>query len=85
MNPATDPGHGHSPAAWTAVLVMTLALSVGTVAFFFQIWWLVVASAVAVLVGWGLGFLLAGVGRSRTQVPTQRPRVGATRPLPRFP
>ena len=62
MNPASDPGHGHSPAAWAAVVVMTLALSVGTVAFFFHIWWLVIASAVATLVGWGLGVLLAAMG-----------------------
>ncbi|HEV8012664.1 MAG TPA: DUF6704 family protein [Pontimonas sp.] len=62
MNPASDPGHGHSPAAWTAVVVMTLALSVGTVAFFVQIWWLVIASAVVTLLGWGLGFLLAAMG-----------------------
>jgi hypothetical protein len=41
---------------------MTLALSIGTVAFFFQIWWLVIASGVATLLGWGLGFLLAAMG-----------------------
>jgi hypothetical protein len=41
---------------------MTLALSVGTVAFYVQVWWLVIASAVAVFLGWGLGFLLAALG-----------------------
>ena len=29
-----DPGHGHSPAAWTAVVIMLLAITIGTVAFF---------------------------------------------------
>ena len=62
MNPASDPGHGHSPAAWTAVAVMTLALSLGTVAFFLQVWWLTIASGIATLLGWGLGFLLSAMG-----------------------
>ena len=62
MNPASDPGHGDSPAAWTAVTVMIAALSVGTVAFYLQVWWLVIASAVVTLVGWGLGFVLSAMG-----------------------
>jgi hypothetical protein len=62
MNPASDPGHGHSPAAWAAVVVMIFALSVGTVAFFLQVWWLVLASGALTLAGWGLGFLRAAMG-----------------------
>jgi len=62
MNPASDPGHGHSPAAWAAVVVMIFALSVGTVAFFLQVWWLVIASGALTLAGWGLGFVLAAMG-----------------------
>jgi CHASE2 domain-containing sensor protein len=62
MNPASDPGHGHSPAAWTAVVIMLTSLSVGTVAFFLAQWWLVVVMAVLTLVGWGVGFLLAALG-----------------------
>jgi len=62
MNPAADPGHGHSPAAWAAVIVMVAALSVGTVAFFFAIWSLVIAMGVVTLAGWGLGFVLAALG-----------------------
>ncbi len=57
-NPIGDPGHGHSPAAWTAVVIMLVAITIGTVAFFFAIEWLVWASAVLVvigaLVGWGM-------------------------------
>lgn len=62
MNPASDPGHGHSPAAWTAVVIMLTTLSIGTVAFFFALWWLVIVMAVLTLVGWGVGFLLAALG-----------------------
>jgi hypothetical protein len=62
MNPASDPGHGHSPAAWTAVVIMLTTLSIGTVAFFFAVWWLVIVMAVLTLAGWGVGFLLAALG-----------------------
>lgn len=62
MNPASDPGHGHSPAAWTAVVIMLTTLSIGTVAFFFALWWLVIVMAVLTLVGWGVGFLMAALG-----------------------
>lgn len=62
MNPASDPGHGHSPAAWTAVIVMIITFSVGTVAFFLAMWWLVIAMGIMTLVGWGLGFVLAAMG-----------------------
>jgi hypothetical protein len=62
MNPASDPGHGHSPAAWTAVVIMLTTLSIGTVAFFLALWWLVVVMAVLTLVGWGVGFAMAALG-----------------------
>ena len=29
-NPIGDPGHGHSPAAWTAVIIMLVAIAIGT-------------------------------------------------------
>jgi hypothetical protein len=41
---------------------MITTLSVGTVAFYFAMWWLVVVSAIATLLGWGLGFLLSAMG-----------------------
>ncbi|MFT6973550.1 MAG: putative membrane protein [Pontimonas sp.] len=62
MNTSIEPGHGHSPAAWAAVIVMLAALSVGTVAFFLGVWWLVFASAVGTLLGWVLGFVLSAAG-----------------------
>ncbi|MGO3663017.1 HGxxPAAW family protein, partial [Microbacterium gubbeenense] len=40
-NPIGDPGHGHSPAAWTAILIMLVAVSIGTVALYLDQIWLV--------------------------------------------
>lgn len=61
-NQHTDPGHGDSPAAWTAVIVMLLGIAVGTVAFFLAVEWLVWASAGVVVFGAILGFVLAKAG-----------------------
>ena len=44
-NPIADPGHGHSPAAWTAVIIMLVALHDRHVAYWFDVPWLVWASA----------------------------------------
>jgi hypothetical protein len=62
MNELADPGHGHSPAAWTAVTIMVIALTAGTVFTFLAEWTLVIVSAVIVLVGWGVGFALSAAG-----------------------
>lgn len=68
-NPIGDPGHGHSPAAWTAVVIMLAAIALGTVAFFLEIVWLVWASVGLVVVGALIGWVMAkagyGVGGSR--------------------
>ena len=61
-NDNADPGHGNSPAAWTAVIIMLVAFTIGTVAFFFSIAWLVWASAVLVVVGLIVGIVLARLG-----------------------
>ncbi|QAY73933.1 hypothetical protein ET445_11875 [Agromyces protaetiae] len=65
-----DPGHGHSPAAWTAVVIMLIAFTIGTFAFWFDLAWLVWASAgllvVGLLVGWALKSAGYGVGGSKT-------------------
>jgi Family of unknown function (DUF6704) len=61
-NPIGDPGHGHSPAAWTAVVIMLLAISIGTFAFFFEMAWLVWVSAGLVLVGALVGWAMAKAG-----------------------
>jgi hypothetical protein len=57
-----EPGHGHSPAAWTAVTIMLIAFAIGTVAFFFDLQWLVWASAGLLVVGAIVGWALAKAG-----------------------
>ncbi len=62
MNAQNDLGHGHSPAAWTAVVIMLVGFTVGTIAFFFEIAPVVWASAVVVLAGWITGGVMAKMG-----------------------
>lgn len=62
MNEQNDPGHGHSPAAWTAVVIMLVGFTIGTTAFFFEVAWIVWASAGLVLLGWIAGGVLAKLG-----------------------
>lgn len=57
-----DPGHGHSPAAWTAVVVMLLGITAGTVAFCLEQPLFVWISVGVVLVGALLGPILARAG-----------------------
>lgn len=58
----SDPGHGHSPAAWTAVIIMLVAFSIGTVAFYFDAPWIVVGSAVLLVVGLIVGAIMKKAG-----------------------
>jgi len=57
-NPIGDPGHGHSPAAWTAIVIMLAAITIGTLFFFLENSTMVWVSAgllvVGLLVGWGM-------------------------------
>lgn len=61
-NPIADPGHGHSPAAWTAVIVMLFGFTAGTVAFCFDQPLLVWISVGIVVIGILLGWILAKAG-----------------------
>ena len=66
-NPIADPGHGHSPAAWTAVVVMLFGFTLGTVAFclaeFSPIWTPILWVSVGIIVvGLLLGWILAKAG-----------------------
>lgn len=65
----SDPGHGHSPAAWIAVTVMTLGFAIGALGFWFvTMWmnWLAVALVVAgPIIGWILAKLGYGVAGPR--------------------
>ena len=62
MTMESDTGHGNSPAAWTAVIIMLIAFAIGTLAFWFDIAWLVCASVgllvLGAIVGSGLARLL---------------------------
>ena len=55
-------GEGHSPAAWTAVIVALVGVAIGTVAFFFEIEWVVWAAAGLTLIGFLAGFILSRMG-----------------------
>lgn len=62
MSTESEPGHGNSPAAWTAVIIMLVAFTIGTLAFWFDIPWLVFASAGLLVVGFFTGIILARAG-----------------------
>ena len=62
MSLEADPGHGNSPAAWTAVIIMLVAVTIGTLAFWFDIAWLVWASVGLLVVGAIVGAVLARLG-----------------------
>ena len=57
-NPIGDPGHGHSPAAWTAVIIMLVAFTLGTLFFWLDMPVLVWASVgllvAGAIVGWAM-------------------------------
>jgi len=58
----SDPGEGNSPAAWTAVVIMLIAFSIGTIAFFFNLQFLVWASVGLLVVGIIVGFVMKRMG-----------------------
>ncbi|GAA1950596.1 DUF6704 family protein [Microbacterium deminutum] len=57
-NPIADPGHGHSPAAWTAVIIMLVGIAIGTFFFFLDmpivVWIAAAIVVIGALVGWGM-------------------------------
>jgi hypothetical protein len=57
-----DPGHGDSPAAWTAVIVMLLGIAAGAVFFFLNMPTAVYASIGVVVLGALLGWVLSKAG-----------------------
>ena len=58
----SDPGHGHSPAAWAAVIVMIIGFVLGALGFWFVEMWMIWAALALILGGWILGWILAKVG-----------------------
>ena len=61
-NSIDDPGHGHSPAAWTAVVIMLVAVTLGTLFFVLDMPVLVWASVGLLIVGAIVGWALAMAG-----------------------
>ena len=61
-NPIGDPGHGHSPAAWTAVIIMLVAVAFGTLFFVLDLPVLVWASVALLVIGAIVGFILSKAG-----------------------
>ena len=57
-----EPGHGNSPAAWVAVIIMLVAFTIGTFAFWFDLAWLVWASAGLLVLGALTGVVLSKLG-----------------------
>lgn len=57
-----DPGHGDSPAAWTAVIVMLLGVAAGAVFFFLHMPVAVYVCVGVVVLGALLGFVLSKAG-----------------------
>ncbi|WP_425841800.1 DUF6704 family protein [Microbacterium sp. PA5] len=68
-NSVDDPGHGHSPAAWTAVVIMLIAIALGTLFFFLEmpvlVWICVGLTIVGALTGWALARAGYGVNGSK--------------------
>jgi hypothetical protein len=61
-NTLGDPGHGHSPAAWTAVVIMLVAVAIGTFFFFLDVPAMVLASGVLLVIGLLVGWIMAKAG-----------------------
>jgi hypothetical protein len=61
-NDVSDPGEGHSPAAWTSVIIMLIACTTGTLFFVLDVPSLVWASLVLLVVGPIVGFILSKAG-----------------------
>ncbi len=62
MSAGTIPVHGNSPPAWTDVIMMLVAVGIGTFAFWFDIQWLVWASAGLLVLGAIVGGILKALG-----------------------
>lgn len=62
MNTAHDPGHGSSPAAWTAIVIMLVGFSAGTLFFWLDQPVNVLISASLLAVGPIVGWIIAKAG-----------------------
>jgi hypothetical protein len=55
-------GEGHSPAAWTAVVIMLIGFAAGTLFFWFDMAWGVWVSAAVVVIGLVIGAVMGKIG-----------------------
>ena len=62
MSDENEPGHGNSPAAWVAVVIMLIGFAGGTLAFWFDQALLVWISVGVVVLGLITGGVLAKLG-----------------------
>jgi hypothetical protein len=66
-----EPSHGDSVASWTTVIIIMVAVTAGTLFFWFDMPVLVYASAalvvVALVIGWALKAAGYGVGGSKSK------------------
>ena len=71
MSEHSEPGHGNSVAAWTTVVIVIAAFSIGTFFFFLDNALMVWLSAGLAVVGPVVGYILKqagyGVGGSKSQ------------------
>lgn len=61
-NISDEPGHGSSPAAWTAVVIMLIGLAIATASLFLDAYALVWVGGALVPVGLIVGGVLKAVG-----------------------
>jgi len=61
-NSIADPGHGHSPAAWTAVIIMLAGFTIGTLFFCLELPIGVYVGAGIVVAGLIVGWAMARAG-----------------------
>jgi hypothetical protein len=68
-NISEEPGHGSSPAAWTAVVIMLIGFAIATASLFLDAYALVFVGAALVVIGLIVGGVMKalgfGVGGSR--------------------
>ncbi|BDI22762.1 HGxxPAAW family protein [Herbiconiux sp. L3-i23] len=61
-NDHSEPGHGDSPAAWTAVVISLLGFALGTVALFLDWYPVVYVAAGVIVLGFVIGWILSKAG-----------------------
>lgn len=76
MSDDSEPGHGNSPAAWTAVIIMLVGFAAGTIFFWFEMPIGVWVCVGVIVLGLVIGLVLARLGygvRGPRSVPKARP------------